>query len=457
VPETTPNVILRMGSHSEKEYIEKTLKQFDGIMVGANLLQISPGATASLLLKLHNASGRPYYLDPMTYAFGAYFDPESGKVRVDLDWIKSNQKVPGGKKGETVRKFKGSYRKLADSFGPPFSSALDAGKAVSYSDFSTDQIVDDACKSVISFQAERLRKVFSDDPETARFANDLPGPAALFAPYFYVERSRSKQWIELNHRLALSSTKQRKDIPIHVVVCCHLDLLGDPDLSAQVVGNLLACKPAGVWLWFSRFDERLASKEELSALRWWVEKLSPSMSVFNMHGGFFSLALSKFGMTGAAHGVGYGEQKDVVPVIGQSTPTVQYYVRALHAKYSVALITRCFSKLGVKGPADFFSKICDCPICKRIVGDDFNAFAQFGEIHYSTPMSRRAAQTPAAAKRCRYHFLLNRIIERDHVEKSAVADIAKECVVAAGTWSKTLIGSGAEYLRLWAEVLSADH
>src|SRR5712692_3736087 len=101
-----------MGSHSEKEYIEKTLKQFDGIMVGANLLQISPGATASLLLRLHKASGRPYYVDPMTYAFGAYFDPESGKVRIDLDWIKSNQKVPGGKKGATVRKFKRSYQKL---------------------------------------------------------------------------------------------------------------------------------------------------------------------------------------------------------------------------------------------------------------------------------------------------------------------------------------------------------
>ena len=68
-----------MGSHSEKEYIEKTLKQFDGVMVGANLLQISPGATASLLLKLHKACKRPYYVDPMTYAFGAYFDPETRK------------------------------------------------------------------------------------------------------------------------------------------------------------------------------------------------------------------------------------------------------------------------------------------------------------------------------------------------------------------------------------------
>ncbi len=124
MPESRPTVILRMGSHSEKEYIEKTLKQFDGVMVGANLLQISPGATASLLFKLNKSCKRPYYVDPMTYAFGQYIDPETGRVRDDLDWIKSDQKVPG-KKGSTERRFKSSYRKLADYFGKPFSTALD--------------------------------------------------------------------------------------------------------------------------------------------------------------------------------------------------------------------------------------------------------------------------------------------------------------------------------------------
>jgi hypothetical protein len=454
--EAGPNVILRMGSHSEKEYIEKTLKLFDGVMVGANLLQISPGATASLLLKLHKACKRPYFVDPMTYAFGSYFDAETGKVRDDLDWIKSNQKVPG-KKGITERKLKGSYRKLADSFGPPFSTALDRGKAITQADFANDKIVDAACRSVIEFQSERLRKVFADDPHTAGFADDLPGPGVLFAPYFYVEPTRAEQWLSLNHRLALNATKQSENIPVHAVLCAHHSLLTDATLSSLAVDNLLTCKPAGVWLWFSRFDERFATREELLALRWWVEKLSPSMSVFNMHGGFFSLALSKLGMTGTAHGVGYGEQKDVVPVIGQSTPTVQYYVRALHSKYSVPQIQRCYSRLGVKSPDDFFSKICDCGICRHIVGEDLDEFSQFGEIHYSTPQSKRAAQTPAAAKRCRYHFLLNRIKERDRVAKLPLAEIAAECIASADLWSKTVIAPFCGHLRLWAEVLDQGH
>jgi len=455
VPEVNPTVILRMGSHSEKEYIEKTLKQFDGVMIGANLLQISPGATASLLLKLHGLCARPYYIDPMTYAFGSYFDPDTGKVRDDLDWIKSDQKVPG-RKGGSVRRFKGSYRKLADYFGEPFSTALDRGKALTGEDFRSDKIVDAACGAVVRFQTERLRQVFKEDSETAVYVSDLPSPGAVFAPYFYIEPNQVQHWLNLNHRLALASTKLFKDIPVHVVVCGHMDLLNDPGLSSLVVKNLLECKPAGVWLWFSRFDERFATREELSALRWWVEELSPSMSVFNMHGGFFSLALSRLGMTGTMHGVGYGEQKDVVPVIGQSTPTVQYYLRALHSKYSVLQIQRCFTRLGIKKAEDFFSRICDCAICKHIVGTDLNEFSQFGEIHYSTPKSKRAAQTPAAAKRCRYHFLLNRIKERDRIQSLSITEIANECIASADLWSKTLIGPFTGHLNLWAEVLKTD-
>jgi hypothetical protein len=453
VPEAKPKVILRMGSHSEKEYIQKTLKYFDGVMVGANLLQISPGATASLLFKLHGETKRPYYVDPVTYAFGSYFDPVTSKLRDDLDWIKSLQKV-SGKKGVVERKFKGSYLKLADVFGPPFSTALARGVAINQNDFS-DDLINLACQSVLAFQAERMREVFKQDPQTEAIAEQLPGPAALFAPYFYIEPTRSQELITLNNRLATAATKQGHKTPIHVVVCGHLELLTNRELATSVIENLLACKPAGVWLWFSRLDERYQELDELLALRWWVEQLAPAMSVFNMHGGFYSLALNKYGMVGTAHGVGYGEQKDVVPVIGQSTPTVQYYVRPLHSKYSVAQIQRSFSRLGIRTSDDFYEKICDCQICKGIIGDDLDQFSQFGEIHYSTPKSKRAAQTPAAAKRCRYHFLLNRIKEREYVAASSLGTIVKDLQDSAAKWATTAaLGTSFEHLRVWASALS---
>ncbi len=452
MPEALAKVILRLGSHSEKEYVEKTLKQFDGVMVGANLLQATPGATASLLFKLNKQVGRPYYVDPMTYAFGTYIDPSTGRVRADLDWIKSDQKIKG-QKGKFKRDFKSSYRKLGDAFGLPFSTAVNRGRAIEPADFTSDQVVETACRSVLSFQADLLRDVFKQDPETAGFADAFPSPTALLAPYFYIEPSRMGDWIALNRRLALASTTVRKDIPIHIVICGHRDLLSDGATYRAIIDGLKECKPAGVWLWFSRFDEHGASRTELMALRSWVEELSPQMPVFNMHGGYFSLALSKAGMAGIAHGVGYGEQKDVVPVIGQSTPTVQYYVRSAHAKFSVPQITRCFTALGITTPDQFFQIICDCVICKNIIGKDLSAFAQFGEIHYSRPSAKRAAQTPAAAKRCRYHFLLNRSKERDYVRANALKAIADNLDAAADQWSKTIIAPYISHLRAWAEVL----
>lgn len=449
MPEKSPQVWIRLGSHSEKEYVEKTIQFFDGLIVGANLLQATPGATASLILKLQS----PYLIDPMTYAFGTYVDPVSSAVRNDLDWIKSEQRVRGSKKRITKRDFKSSYRKLAEAFGPPFSSALNNNSAISADDFEDESTLGEACKSVLRYQTHRLREVFLNDPDTNAFAEALPSPSALFAPYFYIEESAAYEWIALNRRLALSATRQSNGAPIHVIICGYRSLVTDTTLSEQILDSMTEIKPAAVWLWFSRFDEHNASTEELDALRAWVERLADSTTVYNMHGGFFSLALSKFGMSGIAHGVGYGEQKDVVPVIGQSTPTVQYYVRSLHSKYSVADITRCFSSLRVKSPDDFFSKICDCVICKGIIDPTLKNYSQFGEIHYSTPNSRRAAQTPAAAKRCRFHFLLNRIREREYVGASDLNRISRDCEAAYKIWPNNVISRGLDHLRRWAEAL----
>jgi hypothetical protein len=326
---------------------------------------------------------------------------------------------------------------------------LDRSGAVRASDFATAGTLDATCKTILDYQAQKIRKVFSDDPEAVGFASEIPLPGAIFAPYFYIEESKAEQWIDLNERFALSPSITRQDCPVHLVVCCHRSLLTSPRLAQSIMGYVKASACIGVWLWFSRLDEHTASPAELLALRDWVSELSEFKQVYNMHGGYFSLALSKLGMDGIAHGVGYGEQKDVVPIIGQSTPTIQYYVRGVHAKFSVAQITRCFSSLKIKTPADFFETICDCVICKGIIRDELANFADFGEIHYSTPSSKRASQTPAAAKRCRFHLLLNRIKERDFVNASSTQEIVEDLDRVHLAWSKTILSKSLEHLPSW--------
>ncbi|MDR3725269.1 MAG: hypothetical protein P4K83_12400 [Terracidiphilus sp.] len=444
-------VFLRMGSHSEKEYVEKTAAKFDGTILGANLVEATPGASASFLASHMNC----YAIDPMTYAFGAYVDPETATVRYDLDWIKSDQKIRGSN-GKTKRDFKSSYAKLADAFGPPFSTAIERGKAVTADDFKNETDLENICRSVLDYQMYRVRRELESDEEAKTFADDTPPPAFLYAPYFYIEPNNTDAWIGLNSRLAATAMRLKTTVPVHVVVCCHREILSDDRLRAAILQYVKACGADGVWLWISRFDEHTAKPYELANLRNFVAGIAETSAVYNMHGGFYSLALSHYGMSGIAHGIGYGEQKDVVPIIGQSTPTVQYYVRPLHAKFSVPEITRCFSVLGIKDAADFYEKICDCVICKGVIKDDLGAFAQFGEIHFSTPTSKRAAQTPAAAKRCRFHFLFNRALERDAVNQSDIASLRQALTDSLQSWEQTVLGrrNQLDFLKTWSDTLA---
>ena len=105
-------VFLRLGSHSEKQYVLKTYHLFSGVLVGANLLESTPGATVSFALNVLNKK-KSFAVDPMTYTFG-----------MDLDYIKSEtiDRTTKGKKTTKVG-LKKSFVKLAEEFGNPVSCA----------------------------------------------------------------------------------------------------------------------------------------------------------------------------------------------------------------------------------------------------------------------------------------------------------------------------------------------
>ena len=173
-----------------------------------------------------------------------------------------------------------------------------------------------------------------------------------------------------------------------------------------------------------------------------------------MHGGFLSLALSKYGMRGVSHGVGYGEQKDVVPVIGQSTPTVRYYLPAMARRLGVPQVERAFDALGIKTPDDFHKKVCGCAVCKGVVSNSLDEFSAFGDTQFSRPSSKRQAQTPAAAKRCRFHFLLSRIQEREDVRNMTPQQLALRLTETAETWgTQPSLARESNHLEKWVKIL----
>lgn len=436
--ETKPKVILRLGTHAEKDYVEKLGPLLDGLILGANLLEATPGATASLILSVCGAKhDKCYFIDPMTYAFGVLSNPDSGQPWTDLDWLRSEQLV--GKKGnkKPIRDFKRSYKGLGEAFGGVIAGALADKKAIDTEMLRKPGVAKALAQSTIDYQLTRVKKEFESDEEFKAYAAEVPHPGAVLAPYFYCEPSNWGPWLDVNLSLAKESAALSRDVPTHAVVCADADTLLVPAFVKRVIEEVPEQGVNGVWLWFSKLYEEDAKLPALQSLRSVVEGLNKAgLEVYNMHGGYFSLALSKYGLHGVSHGVGYGEQKDVVPVIGQSVPTVRYYLPAVHRKLGVPDIERCFDDLGIKTPADFHERVCDCPVCKGVVTTDLAQFRAFGETQPSSTSGLRLVQTPAAAKRCRFHYLVTRIRERDRLPNLSIPAIREAWTNAEAMWGK---------------------
>ncbi len=447
----SPQVVIRLGSHAEKEYVVKLERFLDGLIVGANLFEATPGATASLLLRVGTKSTR-LYVDPMTYAYGAYVDPMIGTVRHDLDWIKSDQTRKSGGK---VRDFKRSYRRLAEELQGPLTEAVANSRAV-----SPNSLIGSAqasfCESVARYQLTRMVGELEKDEELRDYLSGAPLPAAIFAPYFYIEPSSSTDWLRANLDLmrTTATLDLGADVPVHGVLCADSSHLSDSVTVDRLTQEIPDTGVSGVWLWFSGFYEDSADESTLRSYRRLVQTLSDRLEVHAMHGGLFSLLLSKWGMTGVSHGIGYGEQKNVVPVIGQSIPMVRYYLPPLARRLGVPAIERAFDALGIRSPSDFHAKVCDCSVCKGIVSTSLDDFSSFGDMHFSRPTAARQSQTPAAAKRCRFHFLLARLRERDDIRKTDLASLIGRLRRAGQVWGvQPSLRGEAGHLAKWAHVL----
>ena len=451
MPAVRPQVLLRLGSHAEKDYFLKTLHLWNGLIVGANLLESAPGATSSLVVRFAGEKNQvPYFVDPMTYAFGTYIERGSSVPRNDLDWIKSDQKVKNTPR--TERRYKRSYLALAKALGGPILAAVERDRGIGPLELAPAAIRA-LCEATLRYQATRVRDEFEADPEFRDVAADIPSPGALFAPYFYIAPDDLEGGLRFFSACAETAVSLKPSGPVHAVLCTDVSSLDSQEFLGNAVARIKDSGVSGVWLWFSRFYEEAASTPMLQEFRRFVEELSQHVSVFNMHGSYLSLALSRFGMSGISHGVGYGEQKDVIPVIGQSTPTVRYYLPDLKRRLGVPQIERALSNVGVKSTDDFFDKICGCVICRGVLGDSLGGFSSFGDLHYSTAESRRMAQTPAAAKQCRFHFLLNRARERDELTDLAPTVISRGFQSAYEKWKDqpTISGDVAHLLR-WKRV-----
>ena len=432
------NIFLRYGSHAEKDYFHKLLRFFDGVVFNANLLETTPSAVASLTIKYKNTG---YLVDPMTYSFGEYTDHSSSKLISDLDWLKSKTK-----KGFQI---KSSYRKLSIQLGGGFQNAVEKGKAITLENLENDQRRGDICRSVIEYQKNRIKNILLEDDETKPFADNISSPNIIFSPYFFIDKARKDRWINVYKNICEDSSPHSSNL--YLTLCFDYELLLDSAFIDKILDLGRGFK--GICLWINNFDESVRGVEYLKSFRKLVEGYKKkNLKVFNRHGGYFSYLLSKFGMTSVSHGIGYGFRKNIMPVLGGGTPTINYYFPDLHGKFGAVKIIRMFDSLGVKNHDDFFKKICNCAICKGVIKDNLNNFSKgFGETRPSEKKNQKEVQTPAAAKRARFHFLLSMLKEKKNVDMKELEQLISQLKSAKDIAEFPVLD--AKYIDNWIEAL----
>jgi hypothetical protein len=318
---------------------------------------------------------------------------------------------------------------------------------------------------VINYQLNRIDEIVAEeipaDDEVMKSAFGIIGkPAAVFAPYFFIHDTWAEEGLKTAIELAARTSALKPSVPVHALICASGSILSNAAHVKYLIDELPKSNVSGVWLWFDGFEEREAPLDRLVALRNIMRGLNGKIEIFNLHGGYYSLLLAHDGLTGISHGVGYGERKSVQQVIGAAAPTVRYYLPPIKMRIGVPDIQRCFQDVGIRTAADFYSKVCDCQICKGIVGTDPLRFEAFGQKHRANYDSTKDTQTPAAAKMCRYHFLINRFKERAAISQLNAADRAKHVQSTAAGWRDCIalqqhlgVAGTDGYLELWAKAL----
>jgi hypothetical protein len=304
-----------------------------------------------------------------------------------------------------------------------------------------------------------MRTFFTSDAQLQQFTAECPGPSFVFAPYFFIPYRTSgwRKWYELNLALASAFVETDGKIEKHGVICIDQSVLEDEGDFLEICGQFLEADLPAYWLWFSALTEEKISETRLQTLANGVSLFAAAeRRLYNLHGGYLSALLSKRGLTGFSHGVGYGEGKDVVPVIGVIVPTVNYHYPPLHIRTSIIDVERALSDLEISDADDFHKKVCDCTVCKRVIAGDLKNLRQFGEFVLKIG-NQRESQTPDSAKKCRFHFLLARRKEIDHVADLTPAQLKQELREVAREYAALpgylILASRWKHLRTWSKAL----
>lgn len=464
--------LVRIGSNAEKKYIEQTGRFFSGVNARGNLFEASPGMLVAMFAALgQESSGPGYSIDPVTYVYA--LDPyHEWSIR---SWQKVSQEVARTRLADTLRipadqvdsswirpipdpdpirdsgrvqifGIKRAYRSLADKTLGPLRDL--AGLRALGVDLFRREIAS-VTEAVVRYQVEALQQFLYG--RYADIISRVPQPQLVFSPYFLIG---SQDWVHLTLNIWQEFDQCRTGDAATIVVQAPPGAVAT--WRSELLDGIKSSAAINVGIWLDRFDEKTANASDLDAYASFVIELSRmGKRPLAFHGGGFSMLLLAFGLGGLVTGPGYGESRDVEPVVG-GMPATKYYVPSLYSRETVvdAFQLLFAARLG-SDVEDFMQRVCHCGICRdgitRGREDLIGFYGELGSPRTLADGSVRKFPTPAALERSFFHFLLNRISEFRRFRSATPAEALDYLRRSVELW-KNVPGAGS-YLQRWQDVL----
>ncbi len=364
--------------HNVQQFFRSHLDKYSGVIIPLSIAVSFPTGTYGFIRALcaRDATKR-YAIDPRTPLF-------------QWDW-------------DRARNVRDPHIKVAEVLGEPFPS-IGLVRALVPSDFGADEIVQDVTKRCLAFQKD-FRQREEEKRKLKKYMTmlgleslgPLDEPQFLIPPYFMF-RQMEDDWYQVNTRCVQLSVAHSAGIDIRPVL--HFDNCASVGDVAGVSETLRDLGIAQVILYPNDFREHEVSQDALLHCRRLCSEFADGrVTPHAMHGGYFAMLLSKFGLAGFANGVGYGEWRNSRYHRG-GTAVVRVYVLKLH-------------------------RYVGADEAQTLVDANPEYFAEDTELFAEVRESGRRLNTVTLAEALD-HFMVCRQIEQEAIDESTTTELAAE-------------------------------
>lgn len=309
---------------TDQETFRGLIDSYNGILVPATIAAYQRQGTGGFVLSLSaTEQAPPYMIDPRFPLFQ-----------------------------QALTKPKKSHTALAGLLGDPGLVQTHEPLPELYSD---ERIADIAGKWVefnvgyVSKETQKFDKYAKRLKEPLAMPDKAQSPELILPPYFACTGVDDPWWLK-SVTFFEKTCQLVTDVDCVRVVCARNSAALDPLLASVQGAEKLV-------IWISGLDEHRAARHDLITYRDAVVRaVAREEQVFALYGGFFSVLLGMFGLSGASHGVGYSEHREWRELPEAGAPPARFYFGRAH-RYIAQDVAQTFYELNPERNA------CPCPHC----------------------------------------------------------------------------------------------